>query len=139
MTRKNTTPSLLFCAVFLRTVFFLAPVGASAAGESGWRIYSEAGNGDVHFYDASRVETSADLRTVWTRIRYKRNVMAAASYQSLLEIDCSGRTERTLQRTFFSDRDWQQPAMKTDTKPKKKRRIRAGSVFERLAEIVCSP
>ena len=123
---------LLFSVAFALTVG-----GVSTADEGTWRIYSEARNGDVHFFDPSRVEKTSDLRTVWTRIRYKRNVMAAASYQSLVEIDCTERTSRTLQRTFFSDRDWEVPAMKTDTKPKKQRPIKKGSPAERLSEILC--
>ena len=131
----NKANRFLLCLVAMS----LFGLESAATDEGGWSIYSEAPNGDVHLYDPSRVETQSDMRTVWTRIRYKRNVMAAASYQSLLEINCATRTERTLQRTFFSDRDWQQPAMKTDMKPKKKRQIRKGSAFERLAEILCNP
>ena len=125
---------LLFSVAFALTVG-----GVSTADEGTWRIYSEARNGDVHFFDPSRVEKASDLRTVWTRIRYKRNVMAAASYQSLVEIDCAARTSRTLQRTFFSDKDWEVPAMKTDAKPKKKKPIKTGSAMARLSEILCDP
>ena len=111
--------------------------GAAHAGDSEWRVYSEEANGDVHFFDTSRVETTSDLHTVWQRIQYKRSVMGAASYQGLLEIDCSGRTERTLQRTFFSDRQWENPAMSTDMKEKPKRQIREGSAADRLSKILC--
>ena len=65
--------------------------------------------------------------------------MAAASYESLLEIDCSERTERILQRTFFSDKNWEKPAMNTDMKEKPKRPIVEGSAEERLSEILCNP
>ena len=113
--------------------------GFAAAKDEAWQKYSEQANGDVYFYDTSRLKSTSDVHTVWMRIRYKRNVMAAASYQSLLEVDCSERTERTLQRTFFTDRHWEQPAMKTDMKPKKKRVIRKNSANERLADILCAP
>ena len=64
--------------------------------------------------------------------------MGASSYQGLLEINCSKRTERTLQRTFYSDRDWKVPAMNTDMKVKRKRSIRKNSATGRLSEIVCA-
>ena len=134
MTKNRITPYLLFS---MAVVFAASEV--SAAGESEWRIYSEQSNGDVHFFDASRVKTTSDLHTVWTRIRYKRSVMGASSYQSLLDVDCSERTERILQSTFFSDKHWEKPAMNTDMKAKRKRPIIAGSAVDRLAEILCNP
>lgn len=134
MTRKTKRPILLYSIAFA-----LLTNTVTSADENAWRIYSEAANGDVHFFNPSRVESHSALHTVWTRIRYKRNVMAAASYQSLLEIDCSNGTEQTLQRTFFTDRDWEIPAMMTDMKPKRKRPIRKGSAAERLSTILCAP
>lgn len=110
---------------------------SAAADEIDWQIYSEETNGDVYFFDKSRVETSSDLYKVWTRIRYKTSVMGASSYQSLMEVDCSARTEKTLQRTFFSDREWESPAMSTDKKEKRKRSIREGSATDRLSKILC--
>ncbi|MEL7000573.1 MAG: surface-adhesin E family protein, partial [Pseudomonadota bacterium] len=59
--------------------------------------------------------------------------------QSLVEVDCAQHTERVLQRTFFSDKHWEDPAMKTDTKPKRKRPIKEGSAAERLSAILCDP
>ncbi|MEM1200561.1 MAG: surface-adhesin E family protein [Pseudomonadota bacterium] len=102
-----------------------------------WREYSQQPNGDIHFFDSSRVETAADLRKVWNRIRYKTSVMGAASYQSLLEIDCAQRTERILQNTFFSDKHWKTPSMGTDKTAKPKRQIAKGSATERLSGILC--
>lgn len=134
MTLNNTKPLL---GSFM--AFAILAGGASIAGESEWRIYSEESKGDVYFYDASRVETASDLRTVWTRIRYKNSVMGAYSYQGLLEVNCTQRTVRTLQRTFFSDSDWEKPAMKTDMKAKQKRRIKEGSASARLSAILCAP
>lgn len=113
--------------------------GASSAGDGEWRIYSEESNGDVHFFDESRVLRASNVQTVWQRIRYKRSVMGASSYQSLLEVDCSERTERILQRTFFSDKHWETPAMNPDMRAKQKRPIVAGSPAERLSEILCNP
>lgn len=119
----------------------LAPLagGTLLADESDWRIYSEEGNGDVYFFDATRVNSKPNVHEVWTRIRYKTSVMGASSYQSLLEVNCSERSERILQRTFFSDEHWSEPAMSTDTKAKPTRSIREGSATERLSDILCTP
>ena len=77
------------------------------------------------------------MQRVWSRVRYKTSVMGAASYQSLLEIDCSERTERILQNTFFSDKHWEKPAMNTDMTEKPKRPIPKGSATARLSGILC--
>ena len=124
------------------TCLVVPATGASVAlavgdGEGEWRTYSQELNGDVYFFDASRVEASSNLRKVWSRIRYKTSVMGAQSYQSLLEIDCAGRTERVLQNTFFSDKHWKEPAMNTDITERPKRLIAAGSATERLSGILC--
>jgi len=115
---------------------FVATLAVAADGRD-WQIYSEETNGDVYFFDESRVVSTADLHKVWTRIRYKTSVMGASSYQSLMEVDCQKRTEKTLQRTFFSDREWESPAMSTDMKEKRKRSIREGSATHRLSKILC--
>lgn len=113
--------------------------GASAAGdgEGEWRSYSQEPNGDIYFFDTSRVEKTDNGHRVWSRVRYKTSVMGAASYQSLLEIDCAERTERILQNTFFSDKHWENPAMNTDMMEKPKRQITTGSATERLSGILC--
>ncbi len=100
-------------------------------------MYAQELNGDVHFYDTSRVEKIDTLRRVWNGVRYKTSVMGASSYLSLLEIDCSERTEKILQSTFFTDKHWKKPAMMTDTTEKPKRQIVVGSATERLTEILC--
>ena len=132
----NRSIKALFQSVLISLVFLASEVSATDSGE--WRLYSEEANGDVYYFDASSVKTKAQLHEVWTRIRYNTSVMGASSYQGLLEIDCSARTERTLQRTFFSDNDWEQPAMSTDMKAKPKRSIRAGSAAERLSDLLCA-
>lgn len=110
---------------------------ATGDGEGKWRAYSQELNGDVYFFDTSRVERIKSLHRVWSRVRYKTSVMGASSYQSLLEIDCSERTERILQNTFFSDKHWENPAMNTDMTEKPKRQIPQGSATERLSGILC--
>ena len=124
-------------SLFSSMVFAFAPTLAPAAGDGEWRVYSEETNGDVYFFDASRIKGTANLHRVWTRIRYKTSVMGASSYQSLLEVDCSERTQRILQRTFFSDGHWGEPAMSTDTREKPKRPIVENSAAARLSEILC--
>ena len=110
---------------------------ATGAGEGEWVMYAQQSNGDVHFYDKSRVEKIDTLRRVWNGVRYKTSVMGASSYLSLLEIDCSERTEKILQSTFFTDKHWKKPAMMTDMTEKPKRQIVVGSATERLTEILC--
>lgn len=134
MTRHWIT-TLLFCSI---TSAFAAS-SALAVGDREWRVYSQEANSDVYLYDASRVKRASEVQTVWQRIRYRRSVMGASSYESLLEVDCSGRTERILQRTFFSDKDWENRAMNTDMKEKPKRTIAKGSAAERLFAILCDP
>ena len=110
---------------------------ATDAGENEWVMYAQEANGDAHFYDPSRVERIKTLRRVWNGVRYKTSVMGASSFLSLLEIDCSERTEKTLQSTFFTDNNWEKAAMKTDTSDKPQVQIAVGSTTERLTEIVC--
>lgn len=100
-------------------------------------MYAETANGNLFFYDVSRVERIDALRRVWNGIRYKTSLMGAFSFESLLEIDCSSRTEKTLQSTFFSDKNWETAAMKTDTSVSAARQIEVGSEMEQLADIVC--
>lgn len=110
---------------------------AGGAGDGEWVMYAEKANGDLYFYDPSRVERINGLRHVWDGIRYKTSVMGASSFLSLLEINCSERTQKILQSTFFTDENWENAAMKTDTREKPKRGIAVGSTTERLAQMVC--
>ncbi len=102
-----------------------------------WVEYSTAANGDVFYFDNARVQKDGNLVNVWNRVRYKSAVMGASSYQSFISIDCSEYSETTLQRTFYIDRDWTNPAMATDTKKKPKVYMDANSATQRLANILC--
>ena len=102
-----------------------------------WVEYSVRENGDVYFFDDARVQKDGNETRVWNRIRYKTSVMGAASYQSLLLIDCIENLESTLQSTFYSDKDWTTPAMATNKKPKPAKAIKTNSATQELAKIVC--
>ena len=102
-----------------------------------WVEYSTRANGDVYFFDDARVQKDGNLVKVWNRIRYKSSVMGASSYQSFMKIDCAEHSETTLQRTFYTDKNWTTPAMATDTKEKPKVSINTNSATERLANILC--
>ena len=132
---KNKPAALLVCSA----LFSLAAGATSAMSDADgkWQKYSQELNGDLYFYDPSRVNRTGNLQKVWSRIRYKTSVMGASSYQSLLEIDCSEGTERIVQNTFFSDRHWKNPAMNTDMMAKPKRAIVKDSATARLSEILC--
>ena len=116
-------------------LMLLLTVPCNAMAE--WEEYSTAANGDVFYFDDARVEKDGDLVKVWSRIRYKTSVMGASSYESFISIDCSENSETTLQRTFYTDRDWTTPAMATDTRKKPKVYIDANSATQRLAKILC--
>ena len=132
---KSKLTAFLICSAVSTIV--VSEASAMGDGEGEWRIYSQEPNGDVYFFDPSRVKRVDSLHRVWSRVRYKTSVMGAPSYQSLLEIDCSERTQIVLQNTFFSDKHWKKPAMNTDKTEKPKRLISKGSATERLSEILC--
>ena len=102
-----------------------------------WAEYSTRPNGDVFFYDTARVEKNGSLISVWTRVRYKRSVMAASSYQSLLRLDCSENSETVIQSTFYTDKDWNTPAMATNTNVKPAISIKENSATGQLVNILC--
>jgi len=114
---------------------FLLTISCNSMAE--WIEYSTMPNGDVYFYDSARVEKNGNHISVWTRIRYKRSVMAASSYQSFLRLDCSDNSETALQSTFYTDKDWIKPAMATNTNPKPKQVIKPNSASERLVNTLC--
>lgn len=102
-----------------------------------WIEYSTMPNGDVYFYDNARIENNNDQISIWTRVRYKTSVMAASSYQSFLRLDCSENSETVLQNTFYTDRNWNTPAMATNTNAKPKKYIKPNSAAGRLLDILC--
>lgn len=102
-----------------------------------WVEFSTRTNGDVHFYDDSRVVREGIEISVWTRIRYKTSVMAASSFQSLLMLDCSENSEIVLQSTFFTDGHWAKPAMATNTNAKPKKYVEQNSATAQLMSILC--
>ena len=121
----------------LKKPLFALLLTFSANTMAEWVEYSTGANGDVFYFDDARVQRNGDLVNVWSRVRYKTSVMGASSYQSLLKIDCSGYSETTLQRTFFSDENWTVRAMATDTKEKPEQQIDANSPTSRLADVLC--
>ena len=102
-----------------------------------WIEYTTRSNGDVYFYDDARIEKNGNQISVWTRVRYKTSVMAASSYQSFLTLDCSENSETVLQSTFYTDRDWNKPAMATNTTAKPKITIKENSATGQLVDILC--
>lgn len=102
-----------------------------------WSEYAVQPNGDVYFFDSSRVERQGDVVTVWTRVRYKTSVMAASSYQSRVRINCVDKSEAIVQSTFFSDREWEKPAMATNKKEKPAVPVQDKSPSSRLMNLVC--
>lgn len=134
MSKFRLATLLIVCAASSATT---SDASATCAGESEWVKYAEEANGDLYYYDPSRVKKIGLVRHACTGIRYKTSVMGASSFMSLLEIDCSERTEKILQSTFFTDKHWQKAAMKTDISEKLKERISVGSTTERLTELVC--
>ena len=139
MMLRTRLGALLIClsAVAVPVAVAAGESSAAGAGSADWQQFAEEPNGDVYFYDPTRVEGSDTVRRVWIGIRYKTSVMGASSFRSLSEIDCSEMTGKILQSTFFSDRQWTRPAMKTDMNDKPKTKIAAGSARARLAEILC--
>ena len=121
----------------LKKLILILLLSYSCNAMAEWVVYSERTNGDVYFYDKTRVQKQGNLVNVWSRIRYKTSVMGASSYQSFIEIDCSEYSETTLQRTFYSDNNWTIRAMATDMTKKPKVTINANSASERLADILC--
>ena len=109
----------------------------SSGAMAEWIEYSTRPNGDVFFYDNARVEKNGPQISVWTRVRFKRSVMAASSYQSLLRLDCSEYSETVLQSTFYTDKDWNTPAMATNTNVKPAISIEENSATGQLANILC--
>ena len=114
---------------------FLLTFSSNALAE--WIEYSTRPNGDVFFYDSSRLEKNGNQIHIWTRVRYNTSVMAASSYQSYLRLDCSENSETVLQSTFYTDKEWNTPAMATNTIAKPEKPVEANSATEQLVNILC--
>lgn len=114
---------------------FLLAFSCSAMAE--WVEFSSMPNGDVYFYDNSRLETDGSQISLWTRVRYKTSIMGASSYQSFSRLDCSENSETTLQSTFYSDKNWNKQAMATNMKPKPKKLVVPDSAMGLLIDILC--
>lgn len=126
---KATRYPVWVLAIFLLTI--------SSRSMAEWVEYSTMPNGDVFFYDNARVERKDNQITVWTRIRYKTSVMAASSYQSFSKLICSENSETVLQSTFYTDRNWTQPAMATNMNAKPKILLKPNSANWPLVLILC--
>ena len=127
----------LLCELKMKKLLsiFLLTLSCSAAAE--WIEYSTRSNGDIYFFDNSRIEKAGDELHVWTRIRYKTSVMAASSYQSLIKLDCTKNSETVLQDTFYTDKNWTKAAMKTNTNAKPEKNVSANSASALLVNILC--
>jgi len=102
-----------------------------------WVEFSTKANGDVYFFDDTRLERNGSQINVWTRIRYKTSVMAASSYQSNIRLDCTEKSETTLQSTFYTDKNWNTPAMATNFNAKPKKKVQTNSATWQLVAILC--
>ncbi|MBX2869864.1 MAG: hypothetical protein KTR18_14390 [Acidiferrobacterales bacterium] len=121
----------------MKLTLFILLITFSNYSIAEWVEYSTRSNGNVFYFDDTRLQKDGNRISVWNRVRYKTSVMGASSYQSYLQIDCSALTETTLQNTFYSDTDWSTPAMATNTKAKPKKKIDKNSATEQLANVVC--
>ncbi|MEM7379361.1 MAG: surface-adhesin E family protein [Pseudomonadota bacterium] len=122
----------------MKTVLTVGLLAFASVAHADWVTFATRSNGDVHFYDTARVQHDGAHVHVWTRVRYKRSVMAASSYQSHLRLDCTAQSEVVLQSTFFTDADWAKPAMATNTNPKPKTRVVASSPSGALLALLCT-
>ena len=127
----------LFAFRLMRQVLPIILLTVSSQAMAKWIEYATMPNGDVYFYDNARVEKFDHQFSIWTRVRYKTSVMAASSYQSYLQVDCSENSETVLQSTFYTDRDWKSPAMATNTNAKPEKSIVSNSATRQLANILC--
>jgi len=126
-----------FSGTTMKHLLFLFLLIFSTDLMSEWVEYLNKTNGDVLFYDKASVQKNGNLVSVWNRIQFKTSVMGASSFQNHLKIDCFEHSETTLQRTFYSDKDWTTPTMSTDYKQKPKKHIEENSATEYLANILC--
>lgn len=121
----------------MKPIIIISLITFSFNAAAEWVEYSSMANGDVYFYDNTRLQRQGSEIDIWNRARYRTSVMGASSYQSLLKINCSDKTETILQSTFYSDKDWTTPAMATNNKPKPEKMIKSNSATEQLAIKLC--
>ena len=117
-------------------LIFLLTLSCNVMAE--WIEFSIRPNGDVFFYNDARVVKNDNQVSVWTRVRYKTSVMAASSYQNLLQIDCLENSETILQSTFYTDKEWTKPAMATNTNAKPTTDVAEDSATQLLIRILCT-
>jgi|GEM_PF-936031 len=129
--------SLLYARLNMKQILLIFLLTFSCSSIAKWVEYSARANGDVYFYDNARVKEVGHQVSVWSRVRYKSSLMGSLSYQSYLQIDCAQYSEKVLQSTFFSDKDWTMPAMATNTSKKPKKAITKNSVTRQLADLLC--
>lgn len=109
----------------------------SSSAMAEWLVFSTRPNGDVYFYDSSRIEKNGEEISVWTRIRYKTSVMAASSYQNRLRLDCAENSKTVLQSTFYTDKHWAKPAMATNINAKPTQYVKEDSAYAELIRKLC--
>lgn len=133
--------SVLSIGVIAFAMSLVPPSFASPAVALGsdphWVLYFEKPNGDRYFFHEKSLKTGSDFIQVWNRIQFNASVMGAYSYQNYVEIDCVGGQERTLEATFFSDRNWGRPAMATDTQEKLAQKIQPSDPIASLFKTLC--
>ena len=122
----------------MKRLLFILLFSFSCNSMAEWVEYLTKANGDIFFFDNTRLHKNGNIVNVWNRVRYKSSIMAASSYESFIQIDCSEYSKTTLQSTFYIDKNWTTPAMATDTKEKAKEAIDANSATEHLANILCN-
>ncbi len=122
---------------YMTKILLISLLVFSSGASADWIEFSVRSNGDVYYYDDTRLEKNGSVINVWTRIRYKTSVMAASSYESLLRLDCVENSEAILQDTFYTDKAWTKPAMATNTNAKPKKHVAENSTTALLISILC--
>lgn len=103
-----------------------------------WVEYKTMENGDVYFFDNSRVNVEGAIVRVLNRTRYQTSLMGAESHESELKINCNDRTHAIVRNTFYNDKDWKTPAMAPDNIERPPAMIKPGSAIASLAHILCN-
>ena len=103
-----------------------------------WIDYLKNSNGNIYYYDNERVKKKANFIKVWNRIKFKNSLMGASSYQSLIKINCTKYTKTILQKTFFTDNNWKNPAMITNIVKTSEIKISKSSHANILVKKLCN-